>query len=178
MIDDHDRTLLTWPPREEAAGTDVPGFRDEVEATARAIARFEPVTLVVDPRDTGEATRRFADAAAVEIVEIPVDCCWLRDNGPIFVRSAGGEDVAGVHFGFNGWGMNRVCRPRFDSTVSMNRLGQMTMSISRAPAATASWISSTRCAKGVNPAGKPAATAQTGTSEPSRARTASGTMVG
>ena len=95
----HARTLLTWPPIEEEVGTDVARFRDEVEATARAISRFEPVTLIVDSRDEDDARSRLG--GEVEILVAPVDNCWLRDNGPIFVRNDAG-DVAGVHFGFNG----------------------------------------------------------------------------
>lgn len=97
----HARTLLTWPPIEEEVGTDVGEFRDEVEATARAISRFEPVTLIVDPRDEDDVRSRLG--GDVELLVVPVDNCWLRDNGPIFVRNGSG-DVAGVHFGFNGWG--------------------------------------------------------------------------
>ncbi len=102
----HARTLLTWPPIEEEVGTDVEGFRDELEATARAISRFEPVTLVVDPRDEDDARSRLG--GEVELLVVPVDNCWLRDNGPIFVRNGSG-DVAGVHFGFNGWGGRYPC---------------------------------------------------------------------
>ena len=105
-FDRHERTLLTWPPVEEKVGTDLSGFRIEVEATVRAIARFEPVTLLVDPRDATEASERLGDV--VELFEIPVDACWIRDNGPIFVRNPLGE-VAGVHFGFNGWGGRFDC---------------------------------------------------------------------
>ena len=94
----HARTLLTWPPAGETA---LDQFRTEVESVAHAIARFEPVTLVVDPSDAGEARSHCGDFA--EILETPVDACWIRDNGPIFVKDR--EDhVAGVHFGFNGWG--------------------------------------------------------------------------
>ena len=100
-FDTHARTLVTWPPVEEGLGTDVPGFRDEVESMVRSIAKFEPVTVLVDPKDVAEATQRCGDVA--EIFEVPVDACWIRDNGPIFVRNPKG-DVAGVHFGFNGWG--------------------------------------------------------------------------
>lgn len=100
-FDEHARTLVTWPPVEESVLTDVPGFRNEIEALVRAINRFEPVTIIADPADVEEARARCGDVA--DIVEIPVDACWVRDNGPIFVRNPAG-DIAGVHFGFNGWG--------------------------------------------------------------------------
>lgn len=100
-FDLHARTLVTWPPVEEEVGTDVAGFRNEVEDIVRNIAKFEPVTVIADPADIADATARCGDVA--EMFEAPVDACWIRDNGPIFVRNDAG-DVAGVHFGFNGWG--------------------------------------------------------------------------
>ncbi|MDJ0778255.1 MAG: agmatine deiminase family protein [Gammaproteobacteria bacterium] len=103
----HDCTLVTYPPIEEAVGTDVDGFREEIVALATAIARFEPVKLVVDPRDLDSAKSALGDVANIEFYEIPVDCCWIRDNGPIFVRN-GDNEVAGVHFDFNGWGGRTV----------------------------------------------------------------------
>jgi agmatine deiminase len=111
-FDKHARTLVTWPPVEEGVGTDVPGFRNEIETLVRSISRFEPVTLIADPADAEEARARCGDVA--EIFEAPVDACWIRDNGPIFVRNDAG-DVAGVHFGFNGWGGRMVC----EKTTSM-----------------------------------------------------------
>lgn len=105
-FDEHARTLVTWPPIEEQVGTDVPGFRNEIEALVRTISRFEAVTVVSDPQDTAEAKARCADVA--EVFEAAVDACWIRDNGPIFVRNDAGE-VAGVHFGFNGWGERVDC---------------------------------------------------------------------
>ena len=100
-FDEHARTLVTWPPEEERVGTDVEGFRKEIEQLVHAISRFEPVTLIVDPKDEPDARDRCGEAA--ELLSVPVDACWLRDNGPILVRDSNG-DVAGVHFGFNGWG--------------------------------------------------------------------------
>lgn len=111
-FDDHARTLVTWPPIEEGVGTDVAGFRNEIEALVRGISRFEPVTLIADSQDVEEATARCGDVA--EIFTAPVDACWIRDNGPIFVRNDAGE-VAGVHFGFNGWGKRCV----FEKTITM-----------------------------------------------------------
>ncbi|ODA66804.1 Agmatine deiminase [Methyloligella halotolerans] len=105
-FDEHAQTLVTFPPIEEGIATDIGGFRDEIEAIVRGIARFEQVTLIADPADFAEATTRVGDVA--DVVEIPVDLCWIRDNGPIFVRNEAGE-LAGVHFGFNGWGGRFSC---------------------------------------------------------------------
>ncbi len=113
-FDRHDCTLVTYPPVEEAVGTDVAGFRREIVALAAAIARFEPVKLIADPRDMDEAKSGLAGVSNIEFYDIPVDCCWIRDNGPIFVRNQANE-VAGVHFDFNGWGGRTV----FEKTRGM-----------------------------------------------------------
>jgi len=113
-FDRHDCTLISYPPVEEAVGTDVEGFRAEIAAIARAVARFEPVKMIVDPRDIEAVRAALGDEASIEFYEVPVDCCWIRDNGPIFVRNRENE-VAGVHFDFNGWGG----RVPFDKTRRM-----------------------------------------------------------
>ncbi|MDH3763904.1 MAG: agmatine deiminase family protein [Gammaproteobacteria bacterium] len=102
-FDRHACTLMSYPPKEEALGTDIEGFRQETVTIARAIAEFEPVKMITDPTDAASASEKLASTAGIEIVEIPIDCCWIRDNGPIFVRDQSGE-LAGIHFDFNGWG--------------------------------------------------------------------------
>jgi len=68
---------------------------------ANAVAAFEPVVMVCDPEQEAEARRSCG--GAVEILPLPIDDSWMRDNGPIFVRDAAGR-VALVHFRFNSWG--------------------------------------------------------------------------
>jgi agmatine deiminase len=46
---------------------------------------------------------RGATTDGVEVIEIPLDDSWLRDNGPAFVVG-GPKGRLGVHFGFNAWG--------------------------------------------------------------------------
>ncbi|MCP4386850.1 MAG: agmatine deiminase family protein [Gammaproteobacteria bacterium] len=107
-FDRHACTLMSYPPKEEALGTDVEGFRQETVTIAKAIAEFEPVKLIADPTDVASAGEKIGTATNIAIVEIPIDCSWIRDNGPIFVRDQSGE-VAGVHFAFNGWGERVGC---------------------------------------------------------------------
>jgi agmatine deiminase len=102
--DAHRGTLMAWPP-------DVPQCiftPDQLEAArvvyaeiARAIAAYEPVTLVVRPDDVESAHRHVGDAA--EIVALEIDDAWMRDDGPIGVRASDGA-VHAVHFRFNAWG--------------------------------------------------------------------------
>jgi agmatine deiminase len=98
----HERTFMAWPTRLDLWGDQLEAAREDYAATANAVAAFEPVTMVC--ASAGEAAQaRAALTAGVEIVELPIDDSWLRDNGPIFVADGEGRR-AGVHFGFNAWG--------------------------------------------------------------------------
>jgi agmatine deiminase len=70
-------------------------------AVAHAIARFEPVIMLVPPGRVGQA--RDLLGSDVELFEVPHDDSWARDSGPSFVCGDGG-DLAGVCFTFNAWG--------------------------------------------------------------------------
>lgn len=98
----HERTLIAWPARAAMWGDLLEEAKREHVATVAAIAAFEPVTLVADPADAAEARRR-APAENVEVVALPIDDSWLRDNGPIVVADGEGARTA-VDFRFNAWG--------------------------------------------------------------------------
>ena len=68
----------------------------------RAIAPFEPVTLMVRLEDSEEA--RALTQGTAEIVPAELDDSWSRDTGPTFVLENAGT-LAGVDWGFNGWGL-------------------------------------------------------------------------
>jgi agmatine deiminase len=70
-------------------------------AVANAAAEFQPVSMVVHPRDV-EVAPRFL-SSAVELREFPLDDAWMRDAGPTFVRDEDGRAGA-VTWTFNGWG--------------------------------------------------------------------------
>jgi len=67
---------------------------------ARGIVRHEPVTVIVDPAEEAGARERLG--GEVDVLFLPLDDSWIRDNGPIFVRDDAGR-VAAVKFGFDGW---------------------------------------------------------------------------
>jgi agmatine deiminase len=97
----HERCLMAWPTNPSSWDGVFEDAREEYAAVANAIAAFEPVLMVANPGDARAARRRLA--GAVELIELPIDESWMRDNGPIFVvDDAGGR--AGVHFRFNAWG--------------------------------------------------------------------------
>ncbi|WP_236653511.1 agmatine deiminase family protein [Streptacidiphilus melanogenes] len=98
---EHERCLMAWPTRPDLWGRVLDDVRAEHAAVARAIAEFEPVTVVALPGQGEQARELCGDG--VEVVEMPIDDSWFRDSGPIFVLGEDGER-AGVDFRFNAWG--------------------------------------------------------------------------
>jgi agmatine deiminase len=97
----HAATYMEWPTRLSLWGDVFEQAKHDYAEVATAIAAFEPVVMVVNPEQANEARRYLA--REVEILPMPIDDSWMRDNGPIFVTDGRGG-VALVHFRFNGWG--------------------------------------------------------------------------
>jgi len=99
----HERTWMAWPSGGYALG-DSEASAEEARSTwaavALAVARFEPVTMVVDPSAVAAARKYLG--SDVELVEAPLDDAWMRDIGPTFVTD--GSRLAAVDWMFNGWG--------------------------------------------------------------------------
>ncbi|MCW6507216.1 agmatine deiminase family protein [Lichenifustis flavocetrariae] len=98
----HERCWMAWPCRPEGWRNGLGPAREALAAVVRAIARFEPVTLLVRPEDLDEAARLTRGAA--ELVATELDDSWTRDTGPTFVQDRDGQ-LAGIDWGFNGWGL-------------------------------------------------------------------------
>lgn len=100
----HTRCWMAWPCRPETWPEDSFDAATAAYAeVARAIARFEPLTMVCDPADVTDAS--LACGAGIEILPLPISDSWIRDTGPSFVRNGQGA-LAGVHWRFNAWGGN------------------------------------------------------------------------
>jgi agmatine deiminase len=99
----HQATLMAWPTitRREFWGDLFDRAKADWATMANAVAAFEPVVMVADLEQASEA--RAMCGEGVEILPIPIDDSWMRDNGPIFVADAAGN-LALVHFRFNSWG--------------------------------------------------------------------------
>lgn len=102
----HERTWMAFPTESGTLG-ETDAERTECyaawSAVAHAVARFEPVSMVVDPAETARAHRMLGDG--IELVEAPVDEFWMRDHGPTFVLDDERPGVLGaVSWIFNGWG--------------------------------------------------------------------------
>jgi agmatine deiminase len=97
----HARSWMAWPCRESVWQRSIEPARAAYAAVARAIAAFEPVTMVVRPDQAAAA--RAALGPAIDIMPLPLDDSWTRDIGPTFVVDRQGG-VAGIDWRFNGWG--------------------------------------------------------------------------
>jgi len=105
--DRHERTLMAWPTAKRTEFWDghVPEARDAWADVARAIAAFEPVTMVADLGEGDSAEALLGDVAGVDVVELPIDDSWIRDSGPIVISDPVEADRrAAIQFGFNAWG--------------------------------------------------------------------------
>jgi agmatine deiminase len=123
----HERTLVVWPARRSLWGAHLDAARAAHAATVRAIAHFEPVTVVANARagdDAAVAAAALDGVDGVEVVEEPVDDSWVRDTGPIVVTDRAGARRA-VDFRFNGWGEKYVPYDADDALASRlaERLG-------------------------------------------------------
>jgi agmatine deiminase len=92
---------MSWPSRRELWGEELESAKQDYATVARAIADFEPLTMVCNPDDAGEVNNLCG--GSVEPLPVALDDSWIRDNGPIFVRNKTGE-IAVVNFEFNARG--------------------------------------------------------------------------
>lgn len=101
----HERSWMAWPTEgpstEDLDSTGIESVRSAWASVGNAIARFEPLSMVVDPADLDSA-RRLLDPS-VELVATPLNDSWMRDMGPTFVLDDTGSRAA-VDWIFNGWG--------------------------------------------------------------------------
>lgn len=97
----HERTYIAWPFEPDRWSLEE--ALKEYAATARAIAPYEPITLLVPPDRISSVSDYLELGDQIEVLEIELDGAWIRDNGPIFVIDGEGG-VALVNFQFNGWG--------------------------------------------------------------------------
>lgn len=103
--------------------------RQAYSEVIRAINAFEPVVVLADPSTSRDARRTIGPD--VEVVELPLDDAWIRDNGPIFVTSDEGG-VSAVRFDFNGWG-GRFPPYDKDARVPSSLAGMLNMRCYEAP---------------------------------------------
>jgi agmatine deiminase len=98
----HDRCYLVWPERTDTWRSGAKPAQSAFVAVAEAIARSEPVTVLVSARQWEHA--RSACSEAIAVIETTTDDAWARDTGPTFVVNRSLRQCRGVDWVFNAWG--------------------------------------------------------------------------
>lgn len=98
----HERTFIEWPVKEAMVW---PENYEEVcigyAKVATEIARFEPVTMIVN-EDTQKEAKKLCGLGVEQLI-IPHNDAWARDNGPTFVVTEDNK-ISGLNWKFNAWG--------------------------------------------------------------------------
>ena len=101
----HAATWMVWPHNqalwESGWGVTLADVQVDFARVANAIARFEPVKMVVDPSAVARAQALCGDN--IELIVQAVNDSWCRDSGPSFVCHPQ-QGLAGVSWRFNAWG--------------------------------------------------------------------------
>jgi agmatine deiminase len=97
----HAGCLMAWPVTEAVFGAHLEAAREQYAAVARAVRRFEPLTMIARP-DQADQARKMC-GPDIDVWPLPLDDSWTRDTGPTFVRTSDGR-IGGVDWRFNGWG--------------------------------------------------------------------------
>ncbi len=98
----HARTWMAFGADERIWGGELmPEVQRNLAAIATTIARFEPVSMLVRPREL-ELAQSLVSGTNVELIAAEIDDLWIRDTGPVFVTGSTGR--AAADFNFTGWG--------------------------------------------------------------------------
>ncbi|KAJ5907564.1 hypothetical protein N7495_000246 [Penicillium taxi] len=121
----HKATILGFPSRCSTFPALYEATCAEIIDLAGTIAFFEPVWLHVRPEDEPRAkelvAKRMASASATEkarvtLIPLPINHCWVRDTGPVYVRGEDGRRFA-IDFRFCEWG-NKIDQLIYTSSES------------------------------------------------------------
>ncbi|MEX0923472.1 MAG: agmatine deiminase family protein [Rhodovibrionaceae bacterium] len=96
----HAKTWMAWPCRAEVWGERLAETQQAYSEIARAIARFEPVSMLVPPGQEDAARNRLG--CGIELVPMEIDDSWARDSGPCFLSDV--SSLWALCFRFNAWG--------------------------------------------------------------------------
>lgn len=107
----HEATIMGLPSRCSLPPDQYDGVCKELAQLAAAIAEFEPVRLYVRPEEIQLAETlvkpSVQDKSRITIIPCPINHCWVRDTGPVYVRDTTGafpNQRFAVNFRFNEWG--------------------------------------------------------------------------
>ncbi len=97
----HEKTFMIWPERTDNWRLGGKPAQEAFVNVAKAISKFEPVTMLVSKNQYENACNLLPDD--VRVIEMSNDDSWVRDCGPTYVKNNGGI-IRGVDWEFNAWG--------------------------------------------------------------------------
>ncbi len=97
----HDRCWMAWPCRAPLWGRHLGAARAAYAAVAKAIAEFEPVTMVARPDLSAEASLHCG--AGVSVLALDQDDSRMRDVGPTLLMDPQGH-LGGIDWRYDGYG--------------------------------------------------------------------------
>ncbi|MEU0373217.1 agmatine deiminase family protein [Streptomyces sp. NPDC006283] len=112
----HERTWMAWPGPNPTFtnAAELAEARAAWASVARAVRRFEPVSVVAGPGQAASARELLGPD--IDVVERDLDDAWMRDIGPTFVTD--GTRLAAVDWVFNGWGAADWARWEHDAKIA------------------------------------------------------------
>ena len=125
----HARCWMAWPCRLALWRDRLAAARAAYAAVARAIARFEPVTMVTNLGDAPGARDLLGNGVA--ILELRLSDSWMRDIGPTFLVNRSGA-LAGAAWRFNAWG-GKYPDYADDARIAARLLGHLGLRCFEAP---------------------------------------------
>ncbi|SPO01677.1 related to peptidylarginine deiminase and related enzymes [Cephalotrichum gorgonifer] len=104
----HQCTFMAVPNSTSAHGGELlHDAQSEIINIANAIAEFEPLLLFSSLETLDDVQSKVHKNVSVLHAE-ETSHLWIRDFGPIFVKSPDGKAVRGINFNFNYWGNKRM----------------------------------------------------------------------
>ena len=116
----HKRTWMTFVANDYVWGSSqIEEVKRNLALLATTIAKYEPVSILVDKSDKQEAIKLLRGLDRhnfpIELIEFSTDDLWFRDTAPTFVKKHDGRK-GGINFNFNGWGEKQ--EHSYDSKVA------------------------------------------------------------
>jgi agmatine deiminase len=104
----HEATWLSWPHNSSDWPGKFPPIPWVFGEIVRKIVQGERIHLIVESKNHELKARRIlerigVDLSRVTFFRIPTDRGWMRDSGPMFVRSTKNDKVSILNHRFNGW---------------------------------------------------------------------------
>ncbi len=126
----HEGCWMAWPCHLDTwSHVGLERARIAYARVAKAIAQYEPVTMITNPEDKDSALNLCGDD--VTVITLPINDSWTRDTGPTFLLDQESH-LAGVDWIHNAWGGNyKECS--FDNQIAQFVLDQTQAQYFHAP---------------------------------------------